>query len=75
MNDQQAKAVQIIARIAEADPADVTHDRTLVSLGINSPKALELLVELEDSLNVEISDQDAAQMETVGDVLSFLESA
>ena len=42
-------------------------------LGIDSVKALELLVDLEDTLDLEISEEDAARMETVGDIVSFLE--
>ena len=40
-------------------------------LGIDSPKALELLLELEEALGVEISDHDASSMETVLDVIAF----
>ena len=38
-------------------------------LGIDSPMALQLLFELEEALDIEISDEDAAEMETVGDIL------
>ena len=41
-------------------------------LGIDSPMALQLLFELEDALDIEISDEDAAAMETVGDLLQKL---
>ena len=40
-------------------------------LGIDSPKALELLLELEEALGIEISDQDASAMDTVRDVIAF----
>ena len=43
-------------------------------LDIDSPKGLRLLVELEDHLGIEISDDDAAKFDTVGDILTFVES-
>ena len=47
----------------------------VVDLGIDSPRALELLVALEDVLGIEISDEDAARLETVGDILSYVEAS
>ena len=44
----------------------------VADLNIDSPKALQLLVDLEDRLSIEISDEDAAKMDTVGDVLDYL---
>ena len=47
----------------------------VANLGLDSAKALELLVELEDQLGVVIDDDDAARLNTVGDVLAYLERA
>lgn len=75
MNAQQ-KALEVIARLSGKEAAALTPDLDLVGdLGIDSPKALQLLVELEEKLGIEISDEDAARMDTVGDVLGFLRSA
>ena len=41
----------------------------MADLGIDSPRQLELLIELEEAPGVEITDEEAAAMETVGDVL------
>jgi acyl carrier protein len=58
--------------MSEIEAKDLKPEMELVSdLGIDSPKALELLVELEEGLGIEIGDEDAARMETVGDVLDF----
>ncbi len=43
-------------------------------LGIDSVKALQLVMRLEDELGVEISDDQAAKMDTVGDVVAYLRS-
>lgn len=65
-------ATSVLARMSTVEEKDLQPEMELVSdLGIDSPKALELLVELEEGLGIEISDEDAARMETVGDVLDF----
>ena len=56
----------------DADSLKVDDD-LIVDLNIDSPKALELLIELEDLLGIEISDEDAARLESVGDILAFVE--
>ena len=67
------KAMDVMARLSGMDRAALEPQMNLVAdLGIDSPKALQLLVELEETLDVEISDEEAARMETVGDVLSYV---
>ena len=66
-------AVAVIASVSKADPATITPEMELVAdLGMDSARALELLVELEDKIGIEISDEDAARLNTVGDILSYL---
>lgn len=65
-------ARKVLAEVSGKALAELRDEMELVSdLGIDSPKALELLVELEDALGVEISDEDAARMESVGDVVQY----
>lgn len=66
-------AFEVVARLSGAERSALKPEMDLVAdLGIDSPKALQLLVELEDRLGIEISDEDAARMETLGDVLSYV---
>lgn len=68
-------ANEVLARLSGLESEALKPEMDLVAdLGIDSPKALELLVELEDALGIEISDEDAARMETVADVFGFVES-
>jgi len=72
MNSSQEKALDVISALTEKPKAALKPETELVSeLGIDSPRALQLLVELEESTGAEISDEEAARMETVGDVLDF----
>ena len=68
--DYQRSAREVLSAIS--GQAEVDPEQDLVAdLGIDSVKALELLVKLEEAWGVEISDEDAARMTTVGDVLEY----
>ena len=68
--DKTDRALDVVARISGRSRDELTGEMELVAdLGIDSPKALRLLADLEDELNIEISDEDAARMDTVEDVL------
>lgn len=74
--DFKDKALKIIADLADTTADKLSPEMELVAdLNIDSPKALQLLVELEDQLNIEISDEDAALLDSVGDILSYLDRA
>ena len=66
-------ALSIVARVSEVESSTITPDMDLVAdLGIDSTKALQLLVELEEGLGIEVSDEEAAKMSTVGDILDHI---
>ncbi len=68
-------ALDVIARISGTDRSRLTPELELVAnLGFDSAKALELLVTLEERLGIEIEDEDAARLNSVGDILAYLES-
>ena len=68
--ERRARILSILAEISGTEAEDLHEGQELVAdLGIDSPKALQLLVRLEDELEIEISDEDAAAMYTVGDIL------
>ena len=69
-------AIGLLAQVSGRERSDIRPEMDLVAdLGIDSPRALELLLELEEALGVEISDQEASEMNTVSDVLSFADRA
>ena len=68
--------LETIAKLVGKSKDQLKPETELVAdLGIDSPKSLELLIALEDTHGIMISDEAAAAMETVGDVLSFYEKA
>ena len=73
MSNKSKIALDVLAKLGSVERDQIKDEMDLVAdLGIDSPKALQLLVDLEDTLDIEISDEDAAKMETVGDVLGYL---
>lgn len=63
----------VLAEITGTERDQIREDMDLVAdLDIDSPDALRLLVELEDRLGVEIGDESAAAMVTVGDILRYV---
>ena len=68
-------ALAVIARVSKVEVDALTPDLDLVAdLGFDSAKALELLVELEEALAIEVSDEQAARLNTVGDILVVVET-
>ncbi|HLX61829.1 MAG TPA: phosphopantetheine-binding protein [Planctomycetota bacterium] len=73
MTPKQDLALDVISKISSRERATLTPQQELTAdLGIDSPKGLQLLMELEEKLQLEISDEEAARMATVGDVLNFV---
>ena len=58
----------------ELDPETITLETNLIDdLGADSLDVVELIMSLEDSFGVAISDEDAAQLYTVGRIVDYLE--
>lgn len=72
MDEKKETVLEVISTLANVSKDSLEPESELVAdLGIDSPKALQLLVELEEALEIEISDEEAAKLETVGDILKL----
>ncbi len=75
MTELEQKALEILGRIAKREPQQLTPDLDLVGdLGIDSPKALELLCDIEEACDIEVPDAAVDKMDTVSDVLEMVRS-
>ena len=63
-----------LAQQFEVDPESITMDTNLIDdLVADSLDVVELIMSLEDAFGVAISDEDAAQLYTVGKIVDYLE--
>lgn len=73
MQGREDTVLDVLAEVSGRTRAEIRPEMDLVvDLSIDSPQALRLLVELEEKLQVEISDEDAAGMNTVDDILRYV---
>lgn len=64
----------VLAQQFELDPESITMDTNLIDdLGADSLDVVELIMSLEDEFGIAISDNDAAQLYTVGRIVDYLE--
>ena len=70
---KQEIVLDVVAQVTGTDRTNLRPEMDLAAdLAVDSPKALELLVELENRLEIEITDEAAARMETVADILGHV---
>lgn len=51
-----------------------TESRIVEDLGADSLDVVELLMTMEDNFNVSVSDEEAVNLKTVGDIVKMLET-
>ncbi|MGN1118171.1 MAG: phosphopantetheine-binding protein [Acutalibacteraceae bacterium] len=69
------KLREIICEFADVKPEDITEETNIrTDLALDSLSLLNLAVEIENEFELEVSDRDAMNLETVGDVLALIEA-
>ncbi len=67
------KLVRLLTEYVDTDPETITEDTDIrADLGLDSLQLMSLAVQLESEYGVTISDRDAANIQTVGDVMKLL---
>jgi len=74
MSDELFQKVRsIIAQQLGADESEITEDAHFIEdLGADSLDTVELVMALEEEFGIEISDEDAEKIQTVGDVIKYI---
>jgi len=69
----EARVREIIINELGVEPEKVTDDASFVEdLGADSLDTVELVMAFEEEFGIDIPDEDAEQMRTVGDAIKYL---
>ncbi len=73
MSDVTSKVKDIIVAKLGVDAAQITPEASFTNdLGADSLDTVELVMEFEKAFNIQIPDEDAEKIATVGDVVKYL---
>lgn len=68
------KMKDILVEQLECDPEDITMESLLVDdLGADSLDAIDIVMNVEDTFKVEVPDEIIEKIETVGDIVNYIE--
>lgn len=66
---------ELICNYVDVDPVQITEDaRFIEDLGFNSYDFMSMLGEVEDTLGVQVSEEEVVKLATVGDAVKYLET-
>lgn len=68
------KMKHILVEQLECNPEDITMESLLVDdLGADSLDAIDIVMSVEDTFKVEVPDEIIEKIETVGDIVNYIE--
>ena len=68
------KMKDILVEQLECNPEDITMESLLVDyLGADSLDAIDIVMSVEDTFKVEVPDEIIEKIETVGDIVNYIE--
>jgi acyl carrier protein len=74
MSDVSSKVVEIIKNKLAVDAAEIVPAASFTNdLGADSLDTVELIMEFEKEFSIQIPDEDAETIATVGDAISYIE--
>jgi acyl carrier protein len=75
MEDLESQVKEIISRQLMVDEDELSLDASYVEdLGADSLDTVEMIMEFEDEFGIEIPDEDAEDLTTVGESIDYLEN-
>jgi acyl carrier protein len=74
MSDIKSKVVSIIVDKLGVEESEVSHEASFTNdLGADSLDTVELIMEFEKEFNIAIPDDQAENIQTVGDAITYIE--
>ncbi|MHC4737948.1 MAG: acyl carrier protein [Planctomycetota bacterium] len=76
MSDVEKRVKEVVARTLKVEPTFVTDEARFVEdLGAESIQSVELVAALEEEFDIEMEDEEALAVKTVGKAIEFIGSA
>ena len=74
LKEEQLKrrVLEIIDFYTKVEFDEITNDKTLDDLGLDSMDKLEIVYEIENTLHVKISNEELKNIKTVGDIIKHV---
>lgn len=75
MNEQQiySEVVAILTPFVKANAANISKESSILKdLQVNSARLVDIVIEIEDKFGIEVKDDDADAIRTVGDAVSMV---
>ena len=67
------KLKKVIAEVLNVDPEEITPESTFVDdLGADSLDVYQIIMAVEDELGIEVNEEDAEKISTVGDAVELI---
>ncbi len=75
INEMKEKVIDIISNQLGIEKEAITPDAKVIDdLGADSLDVVELVMALEEEFDVEIPDEEAEKIKSVGDIFSYMET-
>jgi len=74
LDDIGKKVKKVLNSVLNKDVDDLTQDKKLTDLNVDSLDMVEIIMAIEDEFNIEIPDSDAESMQTFGDLVGYVVS-
>jgi acyl carrier protein len=69
----EERVAAVTARVLQLDPSEVTPEKTFtVDLGAESVQSIELVASFEEEFGIEMDEDAALSVESVGDAVTFI---
>ncbi len=73
--DNKTEFLELVAKYCEADASEITEDmRFREDLGFNSLSFMTFLGDLEDTFDIELEEESALQITTIGEAIAYMET-